>query len=155
MRGIRLRIGKEFAHFRFANKKTVVTVRIEVLSFKKMLLLIRLLACAKIHLPRWGRLREQHRRGWLGLENDICGSKRVFIPAKGASPHPPLRANPQNSLHSFRGTPLWSPCLAAARSHSGSDSRSGCHSLPSCRFATRWGRLWKCRFASRRGRLRE
>ena len=32
------------------------------------------------------------------------------------------------------------PCLAAARSRSGSDTTPWCHSRPSRRFATRWGR---------------
>ena len=32
-------------------------------------------------------------------------------------------------------------CLTAVRSRSGSDNPPGCHSLPSRRFATRWGRL--------------
>ena len=36
-------------------------------------------------------------------------------------------------------------CLAAARSRSGSDSRSGCHSTPSRRCATReWEAWWLC-----------
>ena len=38
-------------------------------------------------------------------------------------------------------TTPWSPCLAAARSRSGSNTPPACYSLPSRRFATRWGRL--------------
>ena len=34
-------------------------------------------------------------------------------------------------------TTSWSPCLAAARSRSGSESRLGFHSIPSRRYATR------------------
>ena len=37
-------------------------------------------------------------------------------------------------------------CLAAARSRSGSDSHSGCHSTPSRRCATRKGRLTYSKF---------
>ena len=42
----------------------------------------------------------------------------------------------QHLIHHQR----WSPCLAAARARSGSDSHLGCHSIPSRRFATLWGR---------------
>ena len=48
---------------------------------------------------------------------------------------------PPKLSSSLRGTPFCATCLAAARSRSGSDSRLGCHSIPSRRFTTRSERL--------------
>ena len=47
-------------------------------------------------------------------------------------------------LSNYSSTASRSPCLAAARSHFGSDSHLDCHSLPKCRYATSQG---KARYA--------
>ena len=65
----------------------------------------------------------------LVTQGFLCNETRLtkdVKPLKERPPHPPLPR---------------SPCLATARSRSGSNTPPACYSLPSRRFATRWGRL--------------
>ena len=58
----------------------------------------------------------------------------------GGSKPPPYTAALPPTPHPPQTQRLRSPCLAAARSRSGSNVPPARHSTPSRRFATRWGR---------------
>ena len=71
-----------------------------------------------VSLPQWGKVSAKPTDEVFFILTEYVGVQ--------VTPHPPLTR---------------SPCLAAARSRSGSDSPPDCHSLPERRFATRRRRL--------------